>query len=170
MECKLRVSGIVDESIVDGPGLRFVVFTQGCPHHCPGCHNPQTHSFSGGSLMSVDEIMEMFCEDPLLSGMTFSGGEPFSQPEALSLLGEKVKAAGKNLVIYTGYTIEELLEMCKSNHYIQKLLMQCDLLIDGPFIESLKDADLLFRGSSNQRLLNLTHFPEIRELEERSFE
>ncbi len=164
MECKLKVSGIIDESIVDGPGLRFTVFTQGCPHHCPGCHNPQTHDFDGGAWMTVDEIMEQFMEDPLLSGMTFSGGEPFCQPRPLCELAKRVRAVGKNIVIYSGYTFEQLQDMARKDPYVGELLQLCDLLVDGPFIEARKDLDLLFRGSSNQRLLDLTHYPLARDV------
>ena len=95
MGFKLKISGIIDESIVDGPGLRFTVFTQGCPHRCQGCHNPQTHDFDGGSWMDTDEIMARFDEDPLLAGMTFSGGEPFCQPEPLWELARQVESAGQ---------------------------------------------------------------------------
>ena len=164
MECKLKVSGIIDESIVDGPGLRFTVFTQGCPHHCPGCHNPQTHDFDGGSWMTVDEIMEQFMEDPLLSGMTFSGGEPFCQPRPLCELAKRVRAVGKNIVIYSGYTFEQLQDMARKDPYVGELLQLCDLLVDGPFIEARKDLDLLFRGSSNQRLLDLKNYSLARDV------
>lgn len=161
MESKLKISGIVDESIVDGPGLRFTVFTQGCPHHCPGCHNPQTHDFNQGQWMSIDEIMDRFSEDPLLAGMTFSGGEPFCQPGPLLELAKRVRASGKNIVIYSGYTLEELQKMGESSALIDDLLHECDLLVDGPFVEALKDLDLLFRGSSNQRLLDLSSYPQV---------
>ena len=105
---RLRISGIVEESIVDGPGLRYVVFTQGCPHHCPGCHNPQTHDFDGGEFRDTDDILRQFMENPLLSGITFSGGEPFVQAEPLCHLADAVHAAGKNVYAYSGYTCEEL--------------------------------------------------------------
>ena len=158
MESVLKISGIVDESIVDGPGLRFTVFTQGCPHHCPGCHNPQTHDFNGGYEITVGEIMKQFREDPLLSGMTFSGGEPFCQPEALCRLARAVKAEGKNIVVYSGYTYEQLQEMAKKNRAVDELLELCDTLVDGPYIEALRDLDLLFRGSSNQRIIDLSGY------------
>lgn len=164
MGSALKISGIIDESIVDGPGLRFTVFTQGCPHRCPGCHNPQTHDFDGGSWMDTDEIMARFDEDPLLAGMTFSGGEPFCQPEPLCELARQVKARGKNIVIYSGYTFDQLKEMAVKDEWVENLLKMCDLLVDGPYVEALRDLDLLFRGSSNQRILDLSHYPDVRDV------
>lgn len=160
----LRVSGFAEESIVDGPGIRFTVFTQGCPHRCPGCHNPGTHDFNGGETADTEEIMERFLEDPLLSGMTFSGGEPFGQPEPLCCLAEKVKETGKDIVIFTGYTLEQLEAM--ENPSVKKLLGLCDLLVDGPFLENEKDLDLVFRGSRNQRILDLSRYPDVKDVTE----
>lgn len=151
----LRVSGCLSDSIVDGPGMRYVVFVQGCPHHCPGCHNPQTHDFEGGYLADPDEIVRQVASDPLMSGVTFSGGEPFCQAVALCDLGEKIKALGKNLAVYSGYTHEELLQMGETDPAILHLLSLCDLLVDGKYVASLRDLTLQFRGSSNQRLINL---------------
>ena len=105
----LRLSGIVEESIVDGPGLRFVLFTQGCPHGCKGCHNPETHSLEGGFIRDVDELLAVYDENPLLAGVTFSGGEPFLQAAALCAVAERVRARGGDVVTYTGYTYESLL-------------------------------------------------------------
>lgn len=158
MASDLKISGLVEESIVDGPGLRFVVFTQGCPHHCKGCHNPQTHDFDGGYWISVDEILKKFNEDPLLSGITFSGGEPFCQPGPLCTLAEAVRAKGKNVFIYSGYTFEQLQEMARTQPDVDRLLRLSDTLVDGPFVEALKDLDLQFRGSSNQRIIDLTEY------------
>jgi len=155
MASKLKVSGIIEESIVDGPGLRFSVFTQGCPHCCPGCHNPGTHDFDGGYEMDIDEIFRRFKANPLLSGITFTGGEPFCQPEPLYHLGKKVKAMGKTIVLFSGYTWEQLIEKSHQEIYVKQLLSIGDILIDGPFIEALKDLELLFRGSSNQRIIEL---------------
>ncbi|HIU74615.1 MAG TPA: anaerobic ribonucleoside-triphosphate reductase activating protein [Candidatus Pelethocola excrementipullorum] len=155
MESKLRLSGLAEESIVDGPGIRFTVFTQGCPHHCKGCHNPQTHDFSEGYDSTIEEIFEKFVENPLLSGITFSGGEPFCQPEPLYYLGLKVKELKKNIVVYTGYTLEQLKKLQENNPFIASLLSITDILIDGPYVEELRDLELQFRGSSNQRILYL---------------
>lgn len=154
MAYKIRVSGIVEESIVDGPGFRYVVFTQGCPHHCLGCHNPQTHPFEGGTMMDIDEIFRAFRENPLLSGITFSGGEPFCQPKPLYELAVKVHKAGKTVMTYTGYTLEQLEGM--DDIWVKKLLAVSDILVDGPYIEELRDLELQFRGSSNQRILYLS--------------
>lgn len=150
----LRVSGIVEESIVDGPGLRYVIFTQGCTRACPGCHNPQTHPLDGGTVMDTESIFRQFSENPLLAGMTFSGGEPFLQAEALCVLAEAVHDAGKNVMAYTGFTFEELLDRAQSDPNVARLLELVDTLVDGPYIEALRDLELKFRGSSNQRLLD----------------
>ena len=152
---KLRIAGTVGDSIVDGPGLRLTVFTQGCPHHCPGCHNPQTHDFSGGYDAMVEELFAQYRENPLLRGVTLSGGEPFCQPEALYELGSRFKAAGKHLMCYSGWTFEELLKKSGSEEYVGKLLSILDVLVDGRFDISKRSLSLLFRGSSNQRLIDV---------------
>lgn len=149
----LRIAGIVPGSIVDGPGIRFVIFTQGCPHHCPGCHNPQTHDPGGGSEADIPSILARIDSDPLLSGVTFSGGEPFFQAAALVPLAEAVKAWGKNLMIYTGYLYEQLLHRTQPG--VRELLNLADLLVDGPFLQEAKDLTLPYRGSSNQRVIDL---------------
>ena len=151
----LTLAGLEEESIVDGPGLRFVVFTQGCPHHCKGCQNPQTHPFEGGKVHSIDDLLKCYDENPLLDGMTFSGGEPFAQAESLAALAQGVHKRGGNVVTYTGYTYETLHKgVLDGNSAWQNLLSETDFLIDGPYIEKLRDLDLLFRGSSNQRILD----------------
>lgn len=155
---RLRVNGIVEESIVDGPGLRFVIFTQGCLHGCKGCHNPDTHSLEGGYLVDIQTLMQQFTENPLLAGITLSGGEPFLQAEALSALAAEVRALGKNVLVYTGYVYEELLRKRAADSHIDRLLELTDILIDGPYVEELRNLDLSYRGSSNQRILNL-HSP-----------
>lgn len=154
MASELRIYGIVDESIVDGPGLRLVVFTQGCLRHCPGCHNPESQSLDGGRIICTDEVLQMYVQDPLLAGITFSGGEPFLQPAPLCEIAGEVKRLGGTVMTYTGYTLEELLDMTLTMPEVKKLLDESDILVDGPFIAAERDLDLLFRGSRNQRLLD----------------
>ncbi|MDO4458721.1 MAG: anaerobic ribonucleoside-triphosphate reductase activating protein [Clostridia bacterium] len=150
---ELRIAGIEEESIVDGRGIRNTVFTQGCPHHCPGCHNPETHDFEGGRIIDTNEIFEDFKENPLLKGITFSGGEPFMQPEPLADLADKVHSIGKDVTCYTGFTYEELIAMNRED--IMNLLDKVDYLIDGKFILEQKNLELRFRGSENQRFINM---------------
>lgn len=152
---EIRIAGTVEDSIVDGPGLRFVVFVQGCPHHCDGCHNPETHDFAGGKLTDTDALYEQCMENPLCSGVTFSGGEPFCQPEPLYVLGERFKKAGKSLMCYSGWTFEELLKKSEHEEYTKKLLGILDILVDGRFDISKRSLSLQFRGSTNQRLINV---------------
>lgn len=148
----LRIAGTVNDSIVDGDGIRFTIFTQGCPHHCEGCHNPQTHDFNGGTVVNTDELLEKIKQNPLLDGVTFSGGEPFCQAHELAVLGEKIKSLGLNITTYTGYTFEEL--YTGNNVDWNELLAVTDILIDGRFIPELKDWTIKFRGSSNQRYID----------------
>lgn len=160
----LRLAGIVRESIVDGPGIRFTVFCQGCPHGCPECHNPETHDFSGGKDCSIDRLMEEIDKDPLLAGVTFSGGEPFCQAEAFAEMGKRVKERGLSLTVFSGYTYEKLLEMAETDKAVKGLLDITDILIDGPFVKALKDLTLQFRGSSNQRLIDMNRTREMGEI------
>lgn len=150
---QLQLSGTANDSIVDGPGLRFTIFVQGCPHHCKGCHNPQTHPFEGGTLTETDELLAKIKGNPLLDGVTFSGGEPFCQAKALAALGREIRALGLNIITYTGYTFEELYAR-RSEDGIGELLEVTDHLVDGPFIEAQKSYQLTFRGSANQRILD----------------
>ncbi|MBQ8582665.1 MAG: anaerobic ribonucleoside-triphosphate reductase activating protein [Ruminococcus sp.] len=152
---ELRIAGTANDSIVDGPGIRFTIFTQGCPHHCEGCHNPQTHDFNGGTITDTDELLNRIKSNPLLDGVTFSGGEPFCQAAALAELGSKIKALGLNIVTYTGYTFEELYADRTSNGF-GELLSVTDYLIDGPFVLAQKNWEIRFRGSSNQRIIDVT--------------
>ena len=153
MSEKLYIAGIIPESIVDGPGIRYSLFVQGCPHHCEGCHNPQTHPFSGGKEKSIDEILDEVLENPLISGVTFSGGEPMCQAKALAELAKKLNSKKKNIVCYTGYTFEELLQ--ENNLDRMNLLKECKFLIDGKFILAEKSMMLKFRGSKNQRIIDV---------------
>ena len=155
MSGSIRLAGIVRESIVDGPGIRFTVFCQGCPHGCPGCHNPESHDFEGGSDCSIDRILEEIDKDPLLAGVTFSGGEPFCQPEAFLQLAEAVKTRNLNITTFSGYTYEQLCEMAETNTAVKKLLDITDILVDGPYIKEKRDLTLQFRGSSNQRVIDM---------------
>lgn len=150
---ELRIAGTVNDSIVDGPGIRFTIFTQGCPHNCKGCHNPQTHDFNGGTVVETDELLAKISGNPLLDGVTFSGGEPFCQAEALAFIGRQIKELGMNIVTYTGYTFEQLWKGRAENGW-QKLIEVTDILIDGPFILEQKNWEIHFRGSTNQRCLD----------------
>ena len=151
----IRLAGVVRESIVDGPGLRFTVFCQGCPHGCEGCHNPATHDFEGGYDCEISKIIAAVDENPLLDGVTFSGGEPMCQPEAFTVLAEELKKRNLNIMVYTGYTYEELLELAETRPAVGKLLELTDYLVDGRFILAQRDLTLPFRGSTNQRILDM---------------
>lgn len=152
---KLRIAGLTKESVVDGPGIRFVVFVQGCPHRCPGCQNPETWDFAGGKELTVDELFAQIRDTRLLQGVTFSGGEPFAQAAALACLGKKVKELGLDIVTYTGYTFEELLDMAEKNQEVRDLLEISDLLVDGPYLAEERDLSIAFRGSRNQRIISV---------------
>ena len=151
----IRIAGIVRESIVDGPGIRFTVFCQGCPHGCEGCHNPETHDFAGGYDCSIDRLMEEIEIKKLLSGVTFSGGEPFCQPEGFVELGRRVRVIGLNITVFTGYTLEQLEEMAQDSPAVGELLELTDILIENNYVQDLRDLTLLFRGSSNQRVIDM---------------
>lgn len=150
---RLRISGIENDSIVDGPGLRLTVFTQGCPHHCPGCHNPQTHSFKGGKKVWVSKVIKEIAESPLIYGVTFSGGEPFMQAKTLIPIARFVKAQGLEMACYTGFLFEELL--ADKVPFARELLNYIDILIDGKFVLSQKSMDLKYKGSKNQRTIDV---------------
>ena len=129
---RLRIAGIEPESFVDGPGIRMTIFTQGCHHNCPGCQNPQTHDFNGGHFIDIEEILSMIDENPLLDGITFSGGDPMDQALALVPLAREIKERGLNLVIFTGYTFEylqqhwdEINEWC--DDYEDGIIQECVL-------------------------------------------
>lgn len=138
---------------MDGKGIRYVIFTQGCPHHCPGCHNPQTHDFAGGYPADTDKLLDELRQNPLLKGVTFSGGEPFCQPAPLAELAEKIHALGLDVTVYSGFTYEQLVDKC--DPAVDALLRQADVLIDGRYEEDQRDLTLRFRGSSNQRVIDL---------------
>ena len=154
---KIRIAGYVDDSIVDGPGIRFTIFTQGCAHHCFNCHNPETWAFDKGKDVDIDELISKIKRNPLLQGITLSGGDPLYQVNACLELVKKVKELNSDLdiIIYTGFTFEELAINFKKNNDLLSLLKLSDVLIDGKYEDSLRDLTLRFRGSSNQRVINL---------------
>ncbi len=152
---RIKLSGIEPESIVDGPGFRFVLFTQGCRHNCEGCHNPQTHDPEGGYFEETDNLIPQIQKNPLIKGITLSGGEPFDQAEALLDFAEKVRALGYSIFAYSGYTFEQLLEGGKTREAWIKLLEMCDTLVDGRFEISQRSLELVFRGSRNQRIIDV---------------
>jgi len=147
----LRIAGTIGESIVDGPGIRYVLFTQGCPHGCVGCHNPQTHDFNGGKEVDTAALLADILKNPFVKAVTFSGGEPFSQPAALAELAAALKEKGYHLMCYSGYTFEQLLQREDARPLLDKL----DLLVDGPFVIGQRNLELRFRGSDNQRVLDV---------------
>ena len=155
----LRVSGIVKDSIVDGPGLRYVVFVQGCYHKCEGCHNPQTHDPQGGITMDTDKIYEEFIHNITYSGITFSGGEPFLQADALADLAIKINHSGFNeldIICYTGYTYEQIKKgIDEGIMSYMRLLYNIDYLIDGKFEKDKASLDCKWRGSTNQRIIDV---------------
>lgn len=145
----IRIAGIVPESFVDGDGIRFAIFMQGCQRNCAGCHNPETHDLNGGRLIDTNEIISAIKKNPLLNGITLTGGEPFLQVGAADELARAAKNLGLNVWCYTGFIFEELPTAAES------LLENIDVLIDGEFIENLRDLELQFRGSSNQRIIDI---------------
>lgn len=148
----LNLAGITGDSIVDGPGIRTTVFCQGCPHHCPGCHNPETWAFGCGNDMEEETVLEIIQSNPLCHGVTFSGGEPFSQAAAFAKLGRLLKEQGYEVASYSGYTFEELLAGTADQ---RELLETLDILIDGPFLLEQRSLELNFRGSRNQRVIQV---------------
>lgn len=151
----IRVAGMKRESLVDGPGICFVIFTQGCLNDCPGCHNPDARPLKGGMEVTIDGIYSEIKSSKGIDSVVFSGGEPFLQAAPLSSLGEKIRRDGLRIIAYSGYTFEQLLQESRSNEAYRKLLEVTDILIDGPYIEEKKDLNLAFRGSRNQRIIDV---------------
>lgn len=143
------------DSIVDGPGLRAVLWTQGCKHHCPFCQNPQTWDFDGGGLIPISVVKDAIDELEGQDGFTFSGGDPMFQPEACLEIAKYVREKGLNIWVYTGFTFEELLKLSKDKPVYKEFLSYIDVLVDGRFKQAEKDLSLLFRGSKNQRLIDV---------------
>ena len=148
-------SDLQSDSIVDGPGLRTVIWTQGCSHNCPGCQNPQTWDFNGGGLVPLDMVYEAIDELEYQTGITFSGGDPMYQPYACAKLAKYCKDKGYNIWVYTGFTYEEIMKMAKKDKIYLEFLKYVDVLVDGRFVMKEKDLNQLFRGSRNQRLIDI---------------
>jgi len=147
----MRIAGIVNDSITDGPGLRLAVFAQGCTHGCKGCHNPHTHAVDGGEVISTESILEKAKNNPLLDGVTLTGGEPFLQADAMAEIARGAHQMGLNVIAFTGFVWEDLIQHADA----LRLLQHCDFVIDGKFDESLRSLDLEFKGSANQRLIDV---------------
>jgi len=151
----IRLHGIAEDSIVDGPGYRLAVFTQGCPRHCEGCHNPESIDPRGGTEWALDDVVRLFAKSPLLEGITLTGGEPFSQPASCAELARRAHGMGLTVWTYSGYTYEELLARAGEDREAESLLGETDVLVDGPFILSKRSLELSYRGSRNQRVIDL---------------
>ena len=160
----LRLFGLAEESFVDGPGIRFAVFVQGCPHHCEGCHNPGSHDPSGGTESSVAELWAKIDRAAYIDGVTFSGGEPFTHAAALAEIGRLAHEKGLDVMTYSGWTYEKLLEMSETDPSVRALLSVTDILVDGPFVLAQRDLTLRFRGSRNQRALDISGYPGSKEI------
>lgn len=148
---ELRIAGLIEESIVDGPGVRFVIFTQGCPHKCKGCHNPETWAPNKGYNITLEEIWDKIKANPFLDGVTISGGEPIIQLEKMLPLLKQIKELNLEIAVYTGYLFEHVIQ----NQALRECLQYIDILIDGRFIEEQKDLCLRFIGSSNQKVVDV---------------
>ena len=143
------------DSIVDDPGLRTVIWTQGCSHHCKDCQNPQTWDFEGGGLVPIDAVLNAIDELEYQTGITFSGGDPMYQPAACNKIAKYCRELGYNIWVYTGFTFEELIRLSKTKPIYKEFLSNIDVLVDGPFKVEERDLSLLFRGSRNQRLIDI---------------
>lgn len=151
----MNIAGFYSDSISNGEGWRAVLFVSGCPHHCPGCHNPESWDKDYGGLYVEDDIYTQIIENPFLDGLTLSGGEPFLYCKELFSLVKRIKAKGLNIWSYTGFTFEELLRWSEKNSYVQAFLQEIDILVDGKFLIEKTGPKKLFRGSCNQRIINV---------------
>lgn len=152
---KIRLAGIAYESLVNGPGMRRVFFSQGCNHNCKGCFNPDTHDFSGGEERDMDELIEDVLDNPIIKGVTFSGGDPMERAEEFAYMAKKFRENGLNVWSFTGYTFEYILEHLDDRIGWREFINNIDVLIDGRFDETKMDDGIRFRGSSNQRIINV---------------
>ena len=155
MNKTVRLAGIAYESLVNGPGMRRVFFAQGCKHKCKGCFNPETHSFEGGKIMDMDKLINDVLDNPMLKGVTFSGGDPIEQAHSFSYMAKAFKNSNLDIWCYTGYTFEELLEAMKVDTSLRDFLNNIDVLVDGKFEINNKKEGLKYKGSSNQRIIDV---------------
>ena len=153
---KIRLAAYLQsDSIVDGEGIRTVIWTQGCPHHCLGCHNPETWSFEDGEEVELEDVYSAIDKLEGQDGITFSGGDPMMQPKACSEIAKYARSKGLNIWSYTGYDYEVLLELSKKKPEIMDFLKELDVLVDGRFVLSRKSYSCIFRGSTNQRIIDV---------------
>lgn len=150
----VRIAGSKPHSAVNGPGVRYVLFMQGCHHHCPGCQNPETHDLLGGTEFTIEEVLAEIRSTRYLDGVTLSGGDPFAQPEACYELAKAIREAGLNLWVYSGWTFAQIIEG-KAGDKAKEILPYIDVLVDGPYVESLRSEEVIWRGSSNQMLVDV---------------
>ncbi len=155
----IRLFGVVRESIVDGPQLRYVIFVQGCPHKCYNCHNPESHAYEGGKVTTTAKLWADIQKNPLIKGITFSGGEPFLWGHELALIARKAREHGLDIMTYSGFTYEHLLKKSETEPSVHELLTETNYLVDGRYVDAKRDLSLKFRGSTNQRILDVTCYP-----------
>ncbi|MEQ8154010.1 MAG: anaerobic ribonucleoside-triphosphate reductase activating protein [Clostridiaceae bacterium] len=155
MDKKIRLSGIAYESLVNGPGIRRVFFSQGCVHNCESCFNPDTHDFYGGEVMDMDELIRDVKQNPMIKGVTFSGGDPFEQADKFAYMASEFRKAGLNIWTYTGYTFEYIINHIGERHGWKELIDNIDVVVDGKFEKDNMEEGLRFRGSKNQRIIDV---------------
>lgn len=170
MDKMIRLAGIMNESLVNGPGIRSVLFSQGCVHKCPNCFNESTHSFNGGELKNMDKILEDIKNNPIIKGVTFSGGDPLEQADKFVYLAKEIKKLGLNIWCYTGYEYEYIMEHKNERQGWNELLEYIDVLVDGKFQEENKNSRLKYRGSSNQRIIDIKKSRETGKVEMLDFD
>jgi len=151
----VRIAGFVQDSIVDGPGLRFAVFAQGCKFSCEGCHNPDTQGLGGGREMAVGDIIREMHRNPLTDGLTLTGGEPFLQAGDCALIAAAAREKGLDVWVYSGYTFDELFARAGTEPDVRALLESSDVLVDGRFVLFRRSLSAKWRGSTNQRLIDV---------------
>lgn len=155
MKETIRLSGIAYESLVNGPGIRRVFFSQGCKHNCEGCFNPDTHDFNGGEERNMDELIKDVLKNPMIKGVTFSGGDPFERAEEFAYMAKRFKENKLSVWSYTGYTFEEIINNLEKRNGWKDLINNIDVLVDGKFDKNKMEDGLRFRGSSNQRIIDI---------------